>query len=141
MLLKCRENLTVRQRVSLKELQKANKPLATAYLLKEDFRELYQAETVQEARPAFADWIRRVRSSGIPELLDFVKTLRRRFAGVLAFFRYGHRLTNGLVEGFNNVIETIKKVAYGFRDLAYLRLKILRHCGRLDERHLLHTGF
>lgn len=139
-LLKPRENLTARQRVDLAELRRANEPLSTAYLLKEDFREIYQAANATEARRAFADWIRRVRAAAIPELLGFLKTLRRHFDGVLAFFRYGHRITNGLAEGFNNVIKTIKKVAYGFRDLTYFRLKILRHCGKLTP-HVLPTGF
>ena len=139
-LLKARENLTPRQRVALAELKRANEPLSTAYLLKEDFREIYQASNVTEARTFFADWIRRVRAAAIPELLGFLKTLRRRFKGVLAFFRYGHRLTAGLSEGINNVIKTIKKVAYGFRDLTYFRLKILRHCGKLPA-HALPTAF
>lgn len=128
-LLRPREELTPRQRVALTELRRVNEPLSTAYLLKEDFREIYQAHRVGDARLAFADWIRRVRESQIPELVDFVGTLRRHFTGVLGFFR--HRLTNGLAEGFNNVIKTIQKVAYGFHDVRYLRLKILRHCGLL----------
>jgi transposase len=139
-LLKPQKELTPRQRVALEELKRVNEPLSTAHLLKEDFRELYQEPGATEARAAFADWIRRVRAAAIPELLDFVKTLRRHFGGVLAFFRYGHRLTNALSEGFNNVIKTIKKVAYGFRDLTYFRLKILRHCGKLTP-HALPTGF
>ncbi|HLC28033.1 MAG TPA: transposase, partial [Dehalococcoidia bacterium] len=118
-LLKAREDLTPRQRVALAELKRANEPLSTAYLLKEDFREIYQAQNVGEARQGFADWIRHVRAAAIPEMLGFLKTLRRHFNGVLAFFRYGHRVTNGLAEGFNNVIGTLKKIAYGFRDLAY----------------------
>mgnify|MGYP001617376951 CR=1 FL=1 len=139
-LLKPQKELTPRQRVALEELKRVNEPLSTAHLLKEDFREIYQAPNATEARGAFADWIRRVRAAAIPELLDFVKTLRRHFGGVLAFFRYGHRLTNALSEGFNNVIKTLKKVAYGFRDLTYFRLKILRHCGKLTS-HALPTPF
>ena len=33
----------------------------------------------------------------------------------------------------NTVVGTIKKQAYGFHDRDYLRLKILRVCGKLDE--------
>ena len=55
---------------------------------------------------------------------------RRRF-GILNFFK--HRKTNGLSEGFNNVVKTIKKSAYGFHDWQYFRLKILRNCGKLED--------
>ena len=61
----------------------------------------------------------------------YVKLLDRRRFGVLNFLR--HRKTNGLSEGFNNVVKTIKKAAYGFHDWQYFRLKILRKCGKLGE--------
>ncbi len=55
---------------------------------------------------------------------------RRRF-GILNFFK--HRKTNELSEGFNNVVKTVKKSAYGFHDWQYFRLKILRNCGQLED--------
>jgi hypothetical protein len=38
-----------------------------------------------------------------------------------------------MAEGFNNVVGTIKKQAYGFHDRDYLKLKILRTCGRVEQ--------
>jgi transposase len=38
-----------------------------------------------------------------------------------------------MAEGFNNVVSTFKKQAYGFHDRDYLRLKILQICGKLDR--------
>jgi transposase len=37
-----------------------------------------------------------------------------------------------MAEGFNNVVGTIKKQADGFHDRDYLKLKILRICGKLE---------
>jgi transposase len=51
--------------------------------------------------------------------------------GIQNFFRY--RLANGMSEGFNNVVKTVKKVAYGFHDWRYFALKILRRCGRIED--------
>ncbi|MBI5884225.1 MAG: transposase, partial [Elusimicrobia bacterium] len=62
---------------------------------------------------------------------EYVKMLDRHRFGILNFFR--HRKTNGLSEGFNNVVKTIKKDAYGFHDWENFRLKILRKCGKLGE--------
>ena len=42
-----------------------------------------------------------------------------------------------MAEGFNNVVGTIKKQAYGFHDVDYLKLKILRICGKLDSDTLM----
>ena len=57
--------------------------------------------------------------------------LDRRCFGILNFFK--HRKTNGLSEGFSNVVTTIKKDAYGFHDWEYFRLRILRNCGKPEE--------
>jgi transposase len=44
--------------------------------------------------------------------------------GLIAYIRY--RLTTGILEGMNNRIKVIKRVAYGFRDDEYFFLRI-RH--------------
>jgi transposase len=131
LLLKGRENLSDKDRVRLKELLAVNEPLNAAYILKEDFRTVFDEIDPKRARKALKGWKLRVRESGIPELVEFVKMLDRRRYGIQNFFR--HRLTNGLSEGLNNVVKTVKKVAYGFHDWQYFRLKILRRCGKIEE--------
>jgi transposase len=132
LLLRGEETLTPKQRVRLRELLKVNEPLNAAYILKEDFRTVFDERDPKKARRALKEWKLRVRDSGIPELMEFVKMLDRRRYGIQNFFR--HRLTNGLSEGLNNVVKTVKKVAYGFHDWQYFRLKILRRCGKIEER-------
>jgi len=132
LLLKAAESLKDKQRVTLDELLAANREIATAYVLKEDFREWFKCRRPAEARSYLRDWIGKVNDSGIPELLKFVELLKRRRRGIRGYFR--HRITNGLSEGFNNVVKTIKKMAYGFHDSHYFRLKILRICGKLKEQ-------
>ncbi len=129
LLLRPREDLTQKQRVRLKDLFAVNATLSTAYLLKEDLRGVFRRQDCKQARSELRDWKRRVRESNIPELLEYVKMLNRRRFGILNFLK--HRKTNGLSEGFNNVVKTIKKNAYGLHDSQYFRLKILRKCGKL----------
>lgn len=133
LLLRNRENLTKKQHIRLKELLKlpANVTLNTAYILKEDLRVIFRWQDPKQARSELRDWKRRVRESKIPELLEYVKMLDRRRFGIQNFFK--HRKTNGLSEGLNNVVKTIKKSAYGFHDWQYFRLKILRKCGKIEE--------
>lgn len=133
LLLRNREDLTKQQHIRLKELLTlpANETLNTAYILKEDLRVIFRWQDPKQARFELRDWKRRVRESKIPELLEYVKLLDRRRFGIQNFFK--HRQTNGLSEGFNNVVKTIKKNAYGFHDWLYFRLKILRHCGKIEE--------
>ena len=132
LLLRNRENLTAKQRIRLQDLLRlpANETLNAAYILKEDLRVVFRRQDPKQARAELRDWKRRVRESNIPELLKYVEMLNRRRFGILNFFK--HRKTNGLSEGFNNVVKTIKKDAYGFHDWEYFRLKILRKCGKLE---------
>ncbi|MBS0656694.1 MAG: transposase [Verrucomicrobia bacterium] len=60
------------------------------------------------------------------------QTLRAHKEGIFAYFT--HRITTAVCEGFNSVIETIKKNARGFRCFAHFRDRILFHLGRLDLR-------
>jgi transposase len=129
-LLRGNERLTDAQRVSLGELLAVNVDLMAAYVLKEAFRDVYRARSkaVGSRRPR--DWKKQVEEANVPELLAALRTIIRRRNGILNFF--DHRVANGMSEGFNNVVGALRKQAYGFRDREYLRLKILRICGKLD---------
>jgi len=130
-LLRARTTLTKKDQVSLQELLAANTDLTAGYLLKEAFREVFTARHRREGKTRLRAWERQVQESGVPELLQVLETIERRRAGIENFFQY--HVANGMAEGFNNVVGTIKQQAYGFHDRDYLKLKILRVCGKLDE--------
>lgn len=129
-LLRAREKLNSRQEVSLQEILDANTDLTKGYVLKEAFREVFKARNLRDGRKRLHAWEAQVRESGVPELLKVLGMIERRRSGIENFFQY--RAANGMAEGFNNVVGTIKKQAYGFHDRDYLRLKILRVCGKLE---------
>ena len=134
-LLRARENLTSKQEVSLQELMAVNVELTAAYILKEDFRWAFKAKTRTVGEKRLLRWEEKAAESGIPELMDVLKMIERRREGIMNFFEY--QVANGMAEGFNNVVGTIKKQAYGFHDRDYLKLKILRICGKLDSNTLM----
>jgi transposase len=125
LLLKNPENLD-EDRNELQRLEKAlelNKPLATAYYMKEELRLLWSQPDKQKAYEFLIDWIYRAGSSGIDMLRRFAKTLATHLDGILAY--YDHRISTGPLEGTNNKIKTMKRQAYGFRDTEFLKLKIM----------------
>ncbi len=130
-LLRAREHLTKRDHVSLQEVLDANTDLTKGYVLKEAFRDVFKAPNVRDGRKRLKAWEAQVRESDVPELLKVLDTIERRRNGIENYFQY--KVANGMAEGFNNVVGTIKKQAYGFHDRDYLKLKILRVCGKLDE--------
>ncbi len=67
-------------------------------------------------------WYRTALRSRIGPLMLFARRLRPYAAGILAHCLYP--LGTNLIEGINNKIKVIKRMAYGFRDDAYFFLKI-----------------
>lgn len=45
-------------------------------------------------------------------------------------------VTSALAEGVNNVIKSLKRRAFGFRNMDYFRLKIMQVCGYLNSRYI-----
>jgi transposase len=123
LLLRNRRNLrSAAERVRLRELLAANRPLLTVYLLKEDLKTLWRYRYAGAARRFFAHWYRRAMSSRLLPLKKFARALKRMLPGILAHCRWP--LHTSLLEGINNKIKVIKRMAYGFRDDAYFFLKI-----------------
>ncbi|MDP2447075.1 transposase, partial [Pseudomonas sp.] len=65
---------------------------------------------------------RHARDSDLPPLQRFARNLKRYARGILASARF--RMHTSLLEGVNNRIKVIKRMAYGFRDSDYFFLKI-----------------
>lgn len=123
LLLRNRENITRRSdRVKLNELLAANRRLATVYVLKDDLKHLWDFRYEGAARRFWKDWCDRAFRSRIEPLKRFARNLREQIEGVFAHCRWP--LHTSLLEGINNKIKVIKRMAYGFRDDAYFFLKI-----------------
>jgi transposase len=125
LLLKNPENLDPErnERERLEEALHLNEPLAIAYYLKEDLRQLWSQPNKRTARRVLRDWLARARASGIRILRQLADTLEEYQEGILAY--YNRPISTGPLEGTNNKIKTMKRQAYGFRDKEFLKLKIL----------------
>jgi transposase len=123
LLLRNRENLrTPEQAVHLDELLAANRALMTVYVLKEDLKRLWRYRRAGHARRLWEGWYQRAMESGIAPLMKFAKRLKPYLEGILAHCH--HPLHTSVLEGINNRIKVIKRMAYGFRDTEYFFLKI-----------------
>ncbi len=122
LLLRNRESLAPGQDVALEELLAANRPLFVVHVLREALRDLWRQRHTADAARAWRSWYRKALRSRIEPLRRFAQQLRRHQAGILAHSRYP--FGTNLIEGINNRIKVIKRMAYGFRDQAYFFLKI-----------------
>lgn len=122
LLLKNYENLDEDKQNRLQSLLEVNAPLMTMYTMKEQFRDFWEKRSIIEAMPFLDAWCTDAENSGIKQLKKVAKTLMHHSHGLLNYFY--HRISCGLVEGINNKIKTLKRQAYGFRDMAYFKLRL-----------------
>ena len=122
LLLRNGENLKRQDRVRLRELLKVNRRLATVYLLKDDLKSLWDYRLPNWALQFWREWRARAMRSAIVPLKCFTRRLAEKLDGLLAHCEFP--LHTSLLEGINNKIKVIKRMAYGFRDDAYFFLKI-----------------
>ena len=121
-----------RQRNVLEQLAELNDRVYRAMLLKEQFLEIYRAGAHKTARANLREWIGAAMASNIPAFVELGQKFFRKRHLILNFFRT--RLTAAISEGINNKIKRLKRMAYGYRDVAYFLLKIHQHCGLLNPR-------
>ena len=117
------DNLTPKAEERLSQALAINRPLATAYYLKESLRRVWWQDNKQNAALVLDDWIELARKSGLKPIETVAETFSLHRDGILAWYDYN--ISNGKLEGINNKIKTMKRQAYGYRDMDFFRLKLL----------------
>lgn len=124
-LLSHRENLSPEGKKSLQLLLKANKRLHKAYLLREQFDQLWDYTSEAWARKFFDNWKAQLRWQRLGPYEKFAAMIEKHWDGIAAYCKPENKVALGFVEGLNNKIRVIQRRSYGLRDEDYLRLKIL----------------
>lgn len=101
-----------------------------AWALKEQLRELWDYRRPSAARRFLDRWRERVVGSGLKPLIRVADMIFGHLEGILAWF--WHPISNGITEGFNSAIQSLKNTARGYRSFANFRVAILFHHGKLD---------
>jgi len=135
-LLKKKSNLTEKQSGYLERLCKANEPIYKAMLLKESFLKVYDYNDPVEAEEYLRGWIK----DAIESSLDMFKKIAESFLDKLQYIInwFRKKISSAISEGINNKIKRLKRMAYGYKDIDYFRLKIHQHCGLLNPRRYSH---
>jgi transposase len=121
------QDLTEEETTRLEQAFEAFPQLEQVWQLKEDLYLWFETfDQPQLADCWLSSWIEQAHSLNIRYLDTFVDTLQRWRKYIVAFFQY--RITNGMVEGINNLIKAIKRMAYGFRNFDHFRLRVLFEC-------------
>lgn len=103
--------------------------LETAYRLKELFNQWFEKakengeQNLHQIKKELEAFYLEVEKAHIPEFQNAISTLKNWQIEILNSFAFG--LSNGFVEGLNNLTKVIKRNAFGFRSFRRLRAKVL----------------
>lgn len=115
------------QKLSL--LQRANRPLYRAYLLKEALLGVLDRCQVNVARDKLDEWCTWALRSRLAPFVKLARSIRAHTEGILAYIRTG--LSNARTEALNGKIRTLTRRAYGFHSATALIALIHLCCAGL----------
>jgi transposase len=109
-LLKRKENLTGKQKFRLRDLLRYNLKTVRAYLLKEDFQQLWDYDSAVWAGKFLDEWCRQAMRSRIEPMKKIARTLRKHRDLILNYFRAQEEFSSGVIEGLNNKSKVTEKI-------------------------------
>jgi len=112
---------------TLAQLERTNRPLFRAHLLKESLTAILDGRQINVARRRLEQWIVEARSSRLPHFKRVARTIEKHLGGILEYIRA--RLTNGPIEGLNGKARVITRRAFGFHSASALIAMLFLCCG------------
>lgn len=119
-------NLTPRDHDTLDSLERRNRRLYRAYLLKESLCELLDHADKTDGHKRLDDWMRWARRSRLEPFKRLASTIETHRDGIIGYIET--RLNNGRVEGLNGKIRAITKRSFGFHRAASLIAMVFLCC-------------
>jgi transposase len=123
-------NLTVKQSRVLDTLAATNLKTARAWRMRLAFQDIYGAHDRDWAEIFFDKWISWAKRSRLAPMKAVARTMEKHREGILAWF--DSRISNGLVEGINSLVQAAKAKARGYRNSATLKAMTYLIAGKLD---------
>lgn len=124
------ENVPQKQTERFETLKDQNLKTSRAWAIKETLRDLWEYAYPGAAKRFFKQWFGWARRSKLQPIKKLAKTLRDHLDNIVTYCK--HQITNGVSEGLNSKIMTIKRLAGGFRNPENFKTAIYFHCGGLD---------
>lgn len=124
-------NLPAKHNSAFRALKALNLKTARAWAIKESLAVLWSYRMLAWATKFWLQWFFWATHSRLKPVIDVAYMIKRHLYGVLNYFSAA-RITNAAAEGLNSKIQTIKKMAYGFRNREHFKTAIFFHCGGLQ---------
>ncbi len=123
-------NRSEKQAEVFAQLRDSGLATARATHIKTVFQDIFACDDIETAGSLLKSWYYWATHSRIEPIIKVAKTIKKNWDGVLRWFE--SRLTNGLMEGINSLIQAAKGRSRGFRSTRYLTMMIYLIAGKLD---------
>ena len=130
LLFKHSSNRSKENTLILNALQKGNRRIHRAWVIKDEFEQFWDYKAPWAAERFLNRWITTALKSRLEPIRNFVNMLKKHKKRILSFIET--RLTNAKAEGINRVIKIVKNRASGFRSLISFSDMIFLTVGDLD---------
>lgn len=131
--LKNRDHLNEVQAETLRTIESVrgrNLQTVKAYHMRENFQDIYKEETKDSFEQALKKWYFWATHSRIEPMIEAARTIKRHWSGVLRW--YTSKVSNGVLEGLNSLIQAAKAKARGYRTFKNFKTIIYMLTGKLD---------
>lgn len=108
----------------LREILRIDDELKRGYQLKEEFLDIINHVSYEEAEEVLLNWIDLCKESKINEFIEASKTIENWLPYIVNSF-IDKKYTNGYTEGTNNKIKVIKRNGFGYKNFQFFRKRIL----------------
>jgi len=125
------ENLPERHRDRFRTLKTLNLKTARSWAIKESLRVLWAYHRLGWTLRFYRQWFFWATHPRLEPVIDVAYMIKRHLYGVRNYFSVA-RISNAAAEGVNSKIQTIKKMAYGYRNREHFKTAIFFHCGGLQ---------
>jgi len=124
------ENLSEKQEALFDEVFSLKLETGKAWGYKELLRDLWDHDDAASATTYFKEWYQRVIHTKLEPMKKVARTIKERLANVVSYCT--HEITNGVAEGINSKIMSIKRRVGGYRNRENFKTAIFFYCGGLD---------
>lgn len=134
--LKNEDNLTEKEKEKLDSIKQSEMNLKTAraYRIRKSFQSIYKAKSREQFIQELDEWYFWATHSKIDPIIEAAKTIKNHWNGVKKW--WDSKINNGILEGFNSLIQSAKSKARGYTTYNNLRIIAFLLTGKLDFQNI-----
>ncbi len=117
-------NLKENKKIRLHDILSKYKDLYAANELKELLPQVFKANSKDDSEKLWNEWVMLARQSGVDEIIKFAENQDKHYKDGITNSGIYH-IGTSVLEGINNKIKVLKRIAFGFRDFVYFRLRVM----------------